>query len=373
MNTHQTLDDSPRVNGAPGPFRLLSIAPTADPLDAAHAFETLAAYAAQQGIRPLLERVFAPGDLAATLPEIRATAYRAHGLDSDAPVTWISNAAPKGRGLAGVQMLGLVPGDDWTVRATPGSSTRHAHSSELDLLAAGDLRGPQSAPRLALDGMFGAATSALERHGFEFRDVVRTWLYADDLLGVYNQLNESRDALFTAQGLIHGPSWQPPASTGIQGHQRPSVPCFMELLALRRTGGGRAARTLRPKTQCEAWDYGSSFSRGMLVDLGRQTLVTISGTASINEAGSSTHEDDPVQQILATVRSIEDLLGREGSSLDAAAWTTLYVKDERTWGAWMDLRAQGRVPELRGPTVIADICRDELLVEIEATALTRAS
>ena len=46
------------------------------------------------------------------------------------------------------------------------------------------------------------------------------------------------------------------------------------------------------KTLNEAYDYGSSFSRGMHIDLEGLTVVLISGTASIDEEGRTVHVGD---------------------------------------------------------------------------------
>ena len=53
----------------------------------------------------------------------------------------------------------------------------------------------------------------------------------------------------------------------------------------------------------EAYDYGSAFSRGMRIDLNGLTILLISGTASIDEAGQTVHVGDFRAQCAAPIRT----------------------------------------------------------------------
>ena len=58
-----------------------------------------------------------------------------------------------------------------------------------------------------------------------------------------------------------------------------------ELLAEVTTAPVEKRAITNHKTLNEAYDYGSAFSRGMRIDLNGLTILLISGTASIDEAG----------------------------------------------------------------------------------------
>src|ERR1700734_850799 len=64
----------------------------------------------------------------------------------------------------------------------------------------------------------------------------------------------------------------------------------------------------------EAYAYAkpSSFSRGMRIDLNGLTILLISGTASIDEAGKSVHIGDLRAQCRRTFANITGLLESEG-------------------------------------------------------------
>ena len=63
----------------------------------------------------------------------------------------------------------------------------------------------------------------------------------------------------------------------------------------------------------EAYDYGSAFSRGMRIDLNGLTILLISGTASIDDAGRTVHVGDFRAQLRRTFDNITELLAAEGA------------------------------------------------------------
>src|ERR1051326_5066388 len=50
----------------------------------------------------------------------------------------------------------------------------------------------------------------------------------------------------------------------------------------------------------EAYDYGSAFSRGMRIDLGKFVILLISGTASIDDEGRTLYAGDLRKQVRRT-------------------------------------------------------------------------
>ena len=187
--------------------------------------------------------------------------------------------------------------------------------------------------------------------------MARTWLYVDDLLGTYGDLNEVRDRVFTEQGLgCPGGFDGPPASTGIQGFHADGCLCFMEVLAVQSAARDRAFSPVQPKMQCEAWDYGSSFSRGMRIDVAGSGLTTLSGTASIAPSGETAHVGDPEAQLQTTLANLESLLEACGKPPRVPGLWTLYFKNHSTWQAWCEAVEAGRLVPPSGPAVFADVC-----------------
>src|SRR5579859_7791975 len=129
----------------------------------------------------------------------------------------------------------------------------------------------------------------------------------------------------------------------------------------------------------EAYAYAkpSSFSRGMRIDLNGLTILLISGTASIDEHGTSVHIGDFRAQMGRTLANITGLLASEGATWHDIVRTTCYLRDiERDYEAFNEERtafftAQGLDPLPASTGIQAILCRPELLIEIEAIAMFR--
>ncbi len=361
-------------SGSEGPFQLISVAP-AEPVttvdNAAGLFEGLASRCAELNLKPIIERVFAPPEVLPALREARREALELFGLPVTGEPSWVCNPLPSGSLLDSIQVLGVRLEHDWSWRrleATASCSGTLVQSPELEIISLSDLCGSLGRPpKSALRDMFSASEEALRQHGFLYSDVARTWFYIADLFDWYAPFNETRDELFARTGIEQGSC--PPASSCVQGLHAAGAPCHMELLALKSTASERPFRPLRPLRQCEPWQYGSTFSRGMVLDFSGQHLVTVSATASIGPQGESRHTGDAKAQILDTFASVEHLLSQEGLSLESAVWQTLYFSDQACYAAWQELEKSVSIPELNGPKLLADTPRRELLFAMEASIL----
>jgi 2-iminobutanoate/2-iminopropanoate deaminase len=127
----------------------------------------------------------------------------------------------------------------------------------------------------------------------------------------------------------------------------------------------------------EAYDYGSAFSRGMRIELGKFVLLLISGTASIDDQGRTLYEGDLRAQTRRTFDNITALLAAEGATWKDIVRTTCYLRDiERDYKAFNEERTAFYKEESLNPVpastgIQAILCRPDLLVEIEAIAMFR--
>jgi 2-iminobutanoate/2-iminopropanoate deaminase len=146
-------------------------------------------------------------------------------------------------------------------------------------------------------------------------------------------------------------------------------------------GSGVPKRAIRAATVLnEAYDYArpSSFSRGIRIDLGDKAMLLISGTASIDDAGVTRHVGDFRAQLWRTYRNITALLASEGATWHDIVRTTCYLRDiERDYRDFNEVRTAffawlGLDPLPASTGVQARLCREDLLVEIEAIAVVPA-
>jgi len=127
----------------------------------------------------------------------------------------------------------------------------------------------------------------------------------------------------------------------------------------------------------EAYDYArpSSFSRGIRFDVGETSVLLISGTASVDEAGLTKHAGDFRAQLWRTYRNITALLTSEGATWHDIVRTTCYLRDiERDYRDFNEVRTAffgwlGLDPLPASTGIQARLCREDLLVEIEAIAV----
>src|ERR1035438_7979884 len=128
----------------------------------------------------------------------------------------------------------------------------------------------------------------------------------------------------------------------------------------------------------EAYDYAkpSSFVRGMRLDLNGLVILLISGTASIDDKGETVHVGDFRAQCQRTFKNITGLLEAEGATWHDIVRTTCYLRDiDRDYAAFNEERTAFYQEQKLNPVpastgIQAKLCRPELLVAIEAIAMS---
>lgn len=323
------------------------------------------------GAEPLQIKLYATPEAMPGLLRVWHATAEMNGLPT-CPVTPIERPTTDAGTFHGLQVWALAPPDDGprglvSTLGTAPDQVRRFQGPGFALLHAANVQAATHTGGVTeLNGMFERAQELLTRHGQTYGQVFRTWIYVRDLLVDYADLNRSRGAHHARHGV--SPE-TPPASTGIQGASG-SAAAFMDVLAL--DAQDPTCAEVRPLRQSDrqgtATSYGSSFSRGMaLVVEGKRTLF-VSGTASIDPAGHSVYLDDPDAQCVATLLAIGGLLEQEGAGLEHIRMATVFCKTPQAAQAWRRVTKLLRIPNLPAVVVQADVCRPELLVEVEAIA-----
>jgi enamine deaminase RidA (YjgF/YER057c/UK114 family) len=330
---------------------------------------------AERGAVPIQERVFAEARAAAAVASGRARATAASWERWAVPPTVVEGAPVTGEGLAGIHVIGvpgrsrlLVEGDRVHGRVV---ETRHARFLGLADIGRrlADARKAEPAEE-ALAVLEGAA-ELLAREGFSFHDVVRTWFYLRDILDWYGPFNAARNAFFHKLGLV-GAAGQSliPASTGIEGRNARGGWCTLDLVAVRPANGAELqTRRLHNRRQNEATEYGSAFARALELVVGDSRHVFVSGTAAIDDHGATVHAGDLERQVRHTLEAVEALLEGANAGLSDLCQATAFLKRAADAPALERLVARSGIAGVPLVTTLADICRDDLLFEIDATAV----
>jgi enamine deaminase RidA (YjgF/YER057c/UK114 family) len=234
---------------------------------------------------------------------------------------------------------------------------------------------------------------------------VRTWLYLGDIVGSekaldprtrrlgetqrYKELNRARTDFY--RDLRFGRSHRMaglrmniyPASTGI-GMSGSGL--AMSCLAMDTQRKDVFILPLENPQQTPAYQYHArfspqspKFSRAMAVVVGEDVLTLVSGTASIVDS-ETRHLGDVKKQTEQTLENIERLISAEnyaahkvpgaGATLRDVIVARVYVKRAADYPKCRAVCREklGDVPIVY---VVADICRPELLVEIECVATSK--
>jgi len=146
----------------------------------------------------------------------------------------------------------------------------------------------------------------------------------------------------------------------------------MDLLAVVENGDTTLpVRKLTNRKQLDAFRYGAAFSRGAVITGDEVNIIQISGTAAIDEHGVSLYPGDIRSQINCTFDRIETLLDQEGAGLADICAATVFVKRPEYAEVFWEMARNRGVEEFPAVCVVADVCREELLFEIDAEAVVR--
>ena len=134
-----------------------------------------------------------------------------------------------------------------------------------------------------------------------------------------------------------------------------------------------------PDVLNEAYNYArpSSFSRALSFEVADTKILLISGTASVDEEGRTIHAGDFRAQCWRMYRNLTAILTAEDMTWHDVVRTSCYLRDiERDYRDFNEIRSaffrwHGLDPLPASTGIQARLCRDDLLVETEAIAVSR--
>ncbi len=236
---------------------------------------------------------------------------------------------------------------------------------------------------------YNGIAAALETNGFDPVDITRTWIYIHDIDGLdksdnnYQGMNHARKEIYNkinfagrTDSLVDFP-----ASTGIGLQDRALT---YSTLAC-KPGMLNKVISIENQAQTPAFEYPEVeskfqplFSRAIALLDEEKALCSVSGTASILEA-KSMYIGDAEKQTEVTLDNIENLISKDNlkannievanGGLEAVVQFVVYIKYPENLDKIKSI-CQKRLPaDIPQFYVHADVCRDDLLVEVEAFTL----
>ncbi len=285
------------------------------------------------------------------------------------PVTWIEGVGPVRKNLTGTQ-----------VYAISGISTQPVHldgriiggvfeDDDAVYCLLGDLRptdiscSREDQTRATLESI----ETVLGTIGMDFSNVVRTWFYIDEILSWYTEFNTVRNKFFSERGVFDGVV---PASTGVGVANPAGAALVAEVFAVKAKNSHNVGiSTVGSPLQCPAIDYKSSFSRAVEVNHPEYRHLLISGTASITSNGKTTNKGNLYKQIDLTMDVVKAIIESREMDWDNIVRGIVYFKDINEKNIFSEYCEANMLPDMPLTMVQADICREDLLFEIEIDAL----
>lgn len=221
---------------------------------------------------------------------------------------------------------------------------------------------------------FGKLKETLQREGMEMHQIVRQWNYICQITKIdpihgqhYQQLNNSRSRHYGRAGWKNGY----PAATGI-GTACGSV--ILDADAMASGADGPRTQPIDNKLQIAAHEYSDSvlvrlkegvttpkFERARMLEHKGERLIYVSGTASIR--GEQTLGVGDVEaQCRCTIENIRQLTHCAPLRL-----CRIYLKHGADYASIKPL-IEGEYAGAEHIYIVADVCRDNLLIEIEGVS-----
>ena len=287
----------------------------------------------------------------------------------DWPVTFVAGEQWSGEQVGGIYTYAISGTEVQSIHLQDHCIARSFEDNHARYLIMGNVhpRGNSLSPRESTRQTLREMETVLKRSGMEFTDMVRTWFFNHRILDWYDEFNESRTTFYTQKNILNGLL---PASTGMGGSNIYGTCILASALAICPKNDGISIKNVSSPLQDSACKYGSSFSRAVEIATPHHRQILVSGTASINTSGDTVHRNDLDAQIDQTMNVVEAILhSRDMTSahINRVYAYTKYAKDipsiSRLWKNW-------KIPCTRVLFCPNDICREDLLFEIEVDAIS---
>jgi enamine deaminase RidA (YjgF/YER057c/UK114 family) len=280
------------------------------------------------------------------------------------PVTWIEGYGSDKEHVTGTQIYAVAGAAVTPIKINGTVVGNVFENDDATILTLGGLLPDNldASNKEQTKEVFEKMEDALKVAGMDFSHVVRTWLYVNDILDWYDDFNEVRTKFFDERKVFDG---LVPASTGIGVANPSSAALVAEVIAVKSNSDNVTIEKVESPLQCSAEDYKSSFSRAIEVKFFNHKRLYVSGTASIEPEGKTMHVGDVKKQIARTMEVVAAILHSRDVDWSDASRVIAYFPDLSNVGLLEDYLKENSIPDIPLAIAHGDICRDDLLFEIE--------
>lgn len=288
--------------------------------------------------------------------------------DAAFPVTWIEEKSGAASKVTGIQAWAItdVPVLPIIFKGTVLGAYYDIPSGRFCRLGGVVPSDTSLTPEEQSTAVFQRMDAALQLCDMQFTQVMRTWFFNHHLLDWYDPFNAARDAFFREKQMFQHVV---PSSTGIEGGNPAGAALEAGALAIIPANEEVTVCAVPSPLQCAALEYGSTFSRATEIREPGIRRLFISGTASISPDGITQFDGDAAAQIKRTMEVVEAILRFKNMDLSCTTRALTYFKHAQhipLFDAW---RKETNAPDIPTIRIHNDVCRDDLLFEIELDAV----
>ncbi|MBN2735940.1 MAG: hypothetical protein JXR70_03095 [Spirochaetales bacterium] len=223
--------------------------------------------------------------------------------------------------------------------------------------------------------LFQEIGNIIVENGFLPKDILRTWIYLDDINNNYGSFNQARREYFEENNIQYSAhDNELPASTCIGGSSFDSSILINLVCVDKKTASPKIKRIynqFQNEAEGEAYLFRPTFSRALLVEEAEFSELQVSGTASINEKGETVFLQQPYEQIRKTILNVADLLKQAKHDFSDFCEATCFFKKPEYYNDYLEVLKELNITGLSGTCVIGDVCRDDLLFEFDGVSIKK--
>jgi enamine deaminase RidA (YjgF/YER057c/UK114 family) len=308
------------------------------------------------------------GNLSQLDPTIEHIADNLAGINF--PYSWIEGDKCAGTFINGVYIF-AVSGIEVKHLFNNGKIVgSYFQTAEADFCFLGGLYSDPaiSIPGKQTENILVLADNLLHQVGLSYDNTIRTWFYLDNILDWYNEFNKARTSFFLQHDIFNK---LVPASTGIGGRNPEGSRVGLEVTAIKPKNKQFLIEKVESPLQRSPAEYGSSFSRAVRYSDGEYSILTVSGTASINPEGKTMYPDDLGKQIELSLNVVKAIMESQDFKFNNIIRSYAYCSDKKFTDPFMHYLKNYFPAKYAFICSENKICRKDLMFEIEVDAVKK--
>jgi enamine deaminase RidA (YjgF/YER057c/UK114 family) len=345
-------------------------------------YRDLHTYIESKGIRVVYEKCFGCLSMKGEFQETREDIWGKRSIPCP-PLSYVEGWPVSGNPLSTINVYGILPfGTACTTEyvmhlrhgVSVGTLVNAQDANMLYLMGLEDTDSSAEEPYERFVSVYSDVAAYLNRCSFPLGSLVRSWIYLKDIASTYTDFNRARNESFSRFDIDYGhDSEQLPSSTCVGGKAAEEALIGMDLVCVDKKVPSVVTRRLYNPMQCEAegdkYPHKPAFSRGFLLQTQAAMQVQVSGTASIGRAGETTHVGDAYSQIKESLTTVAKLLEPLELGLKDLCFVTCFLKQQQDYEHYLAVVREMGLEVLGDTCVIGEICRHDLLFEIDGIAV----